>query len=196
MSDPITLDGKLMFPSNYIGAADLPNGEQALTISDVENAELRMESGRKESKPVLHFKERPDKSMVLNKTNGRSIARATGLMEMRSWVGKRIILYATTCRFGRDPKYPCVRVREEEVEAALASAPSPPRVLTADAAKAKAWQAYKSLNHGMDTKAMQASFTIDCQHYFQTGDFSTVRADEWSRFVADGFVIPASDVPV
>jgi len=196
MSDPITLDGKLMFPSNYIGAADLNGGIETLTISDIENAELRLENGRKQRKPVLHFQERPDKMMVLNKTNGRSIAQATGSTEMREWVGKRIILFATTCRFGADPNYPCVRVREEKVEAAPPPTPPAPPIVTAPPAKSKAWQAYKTLHPGMDTKAMQTAFTKDCELYFQTADFSNVKADEWSRFAADGFVIPVSDVPM
>ena len=109
MSVGVTLDGELMFPSNYIGAADLKGRDVKLVIEDVKLDELMMQGGKKQKKPVIYFAKTP-KMMVLNKTNAKTILTMHG-PEMKAWIGKSITLYPTTTKLGRDT-VPCVRVRE------------------------------------------------------------------------------------
>jgi hypothetical protein len=102
------LDGKLMYPSEYVAAVEFGGKDVALTISGVELSELRMVDNTVTKKPVLHFSETP-KKLVLNKTNANQIAELHG-SEARKWVGKRITLFPTTClAFGKTTD--CIRVR-------------------------------------------------------------------------------------
>jgi hypothetical protein len=109
LSVAITIDGELAFPSNYIGAADLKGKDVTLTIADVKFDELMLVGGRKQTKPVMSFEKTP-KLFVVNKTNGKTIAGLYG-GEMRAWAGKRITLYPTKTKCGRET-VDCVRVRE------------------------------------------------------------------------------------
>lgn len=109
MSEPISLEGKLLFPSEYIGAADLKGKDVGLVIHHVEVQNLRLQGGGTKRKPVVFF-EKTDKKLVLNKTNARVIAAQHG-NEADGWAGKRIVLYPTTTLCGGG-MVPCVRVRE------------------------------------------------------------------------------------
>lgn len=109
MSVNVTLNGQLMFPSKYIGAADLKNRDVNLTIAKVQVDDLQMVGGRHQKKPVLYFA-KTEKMMVLNKTNAITIAGMHGA-EMKSWVGKSITVFPTTTRCGGG-MVDCVRVRE------------------------------------------------------------------------------------
>lgn len=102
------LGGDLMFPSEYVAAEEFKGKDVTLTISKVERSEIQRTDGTKELKPVLHFRE-TKKKLVLNRTNGRSIAKLHGLTAEK-WVGKRVTLYPTECQaFGET--VPCIRVR-------------------------------------------------------------------------------------
>lgn len=111
MSVNVTLQGQLLFPSEYIGAADLKGRDVTLTIAAVKVTELKMQGGKSSRKPVVHFVERPEKKLVLNKTNAKTIAAVTGTGEALQWVGKRITLFPTTTTFGRQTM-DCVRIRD------------------------------------------------------------------------------------
>jgi len=118
MSVAVTLDGELMFPSNYIGAADLKGKDVTLTVENVQLDELMLVGGKKQKKPVLYFQKTP-KMLVLNKTNAKTIADLLGT-EMKAWIGKRVTFYPTETKLkGKGKTVPCVRVREQ----APASAP-------------------------------------------------------------------------
>jgi hypothetical protein len=110
MSVNITIGGELAFPSKYIGAADLKGRDVTLTIARVNFDMLQLKGGKKEKKIVISF-HKTDKLMVCNKTNGITIAGMHG-PKMELWAGKRITLYPTTTRCGRDV-VDCIRVREE-----------------------------------------------------------------------------------
>jgi hypothetical protein len=56
------------FPSNYIRAGDLGGKARTVTIDRVESATFEND-GRKQSKPVIHFKDNGVKPLVCNKTN-------------------------------------------------------------------------------------------------------------------------------
>ena len=109
MASKVMLNGKLMFPSDYVAAAEFLGRDVSLTIASVSFEDLQIRGGKKERKPVLTFRE-TKKKLVLNKTNAASIADIHG-SKAESWAGKKITLYPTTTRCGRET-VDCVRVRE------------------------------------------------------------------------------------
>ena len=72
------------------------------------NVELVLMEGDDTAKPVLYFKGKKS-GLVLNKTNGRTIAAAYG-PDSDMWVGKAIILYPTETDFG-GKRVPCIRCK-------------------------------------------------------------------------------------
>ena len=119
-------DARLLFPHDYLSAADLRGRDVPMTIARVIMDDLKTDRGT-EKKPVILFEELEKKrargetcphKWVLNKTCAKSIAKAIGTWETDEWVGKRIALFPTTClAFGQ--QVDCIRVREK--------APPPPR---------------------------------------------------------------------
>ena len=104
----------LLFPSDYIRAADLMGNDVTLTITSVEkNAELSMAGGIKKKKPIVHFKE-TEKMLVLNKTNKDAIISHYGNV-VAEWKGKKVTVYATTCSM-KGETVDCARVREKETK--------------------------------------------------------------------------------
>lgn len=118
------MDVRLLFPNEYIAAADLLEAERktgkegvALTIASVSVESLKTNRGS-EKKPIVRFKEMearyakgqgPAKKLVLNKTNAKAIAKMYGF-ETNDWVGKKITLYPTQCEAFGDV-VDCVRVK-------------------------------------------------------------------------------------
>ena len=102
------LDGKLMFPSDYLAAVEFMGKDVTLTIKDVVRSDVQRRDGKTERLPILHF-EKTKKKLILNKTNAASIADQLGA-EARAWVGHKITLYPTTCPVGGEIK-DCIRVR-------------------------------------------------------------------------------------
>ena len=88
-----------VFPSKYVKADDLEDGDLTLTIHDSEPVtyEEFTQKGKPtpENKPVLHFNERDAKSLVLNKTNWKTITQVLGSDDSDDWCGKQITLFAT-----------------------------------------------------------------------------------------------------
>jgi len=102
---------RLMFPTDYVTAADLKGQDKTVTIATVVQDELTMQGGVKEQAWVVSFVE-AQKKLVLNKTNAKLIAAHHG-DESDDWIGKQITLYPTTCKFGRDT-VECIRVRGKQ----------------------------------------------------------------------------------
>lgn len=86
-------------------ADDLKGKEWPMTVEKID--EYQFDDGKK---LILNFAA-TDKSLILNKTNARTIADMHG-QDPEGWKGKEIILYPTTTTFG-DQTVPCVRVRDE-----------------------------------------------------------------------------------
>lgn len=114
MAKPPDDDIRRWFDSPYVGAWDL-TGDVHVTIERVVGGVVEGEGGRKDKAPILHFRG-AKKPMVVNKTNLKTIASITGSYKAKDWVGKRITLYATTCKGKSGGIVDCVRVR-----------PTPPR---------------------------------------------------------------------
>lgn len=111
------MDVRLLFPTEYLGAADLKGKDVDLTIASLAVEDLRTDGGT-EKKPCIYFEEvnrscerngTKPKKLVLNKTNMKAIAALHGY-EADEWTGKRITLFPTTCpSFGEIVD--CIRVK-------------------------------------------------------------------------------------
>ncbi len=97
------------FPSKYLKAADLPDGQFVpVTIERVELQNVAGNDSPEETKPILHFVGK-EKGMVMNRTNSQEIANAFG-DETDDWMGKRVLIYATTTLF-QGKTVACLRVK-------------------------------------------------------------------------------------
>lgn len=111
MSDKESTHYRLMYPSDFLSAADFKGREAHVTIKHVSVDELPVAgSTKKERRPVVQFTETP-KRLVLNKTNAKTIAKLLGVYTA-DWIGKRVALYPTMTNFGKE-RVECVRVREQ-----------------------------------------------------------------------------------
>lgn len=105
----------LLFPTEYIKAADLHGREVTVIVDRVEMEPLVMAGGKRERKPVVHMKSakgRPlSKRWVIGKTVAKQIAEATGERMVDRWAGKAVTMYPTTCRGKEGKEVECIRVR-------------------------------------------------------------------------------------
>jgi hypothetical protein len=92
-----------LYPSRFLRCADLNGKPMRVTI-----ASLKREDIGGEQKVVLSFTN-GTKSLVLNKTNARAIAKTLG-DETRGWAGKDIILVPASVDF-RGDMVDAIRVR-------------------------------------------------------------------------------------
>lgn len=88
-----------MFPSKYIGAADLQGRSHVVTMANVVMEEIKSRQGT-QNKPVLYFQGK-EKGLVLNMTNANSIAELYG-KDTDNWRGQAIELYPTRVQFGSE----------------------------------------------------------------------------------------------
>lgn len=115
MAGKVTLNGKLLHPTDYIAAAECVDSkgnpkDVTLTIKSVVIEDLQSTDGEKEKKPIMRFVE-TEKKLVLNKTNAETIAEMYGT-KAEDWNGKRITVYPTKVRaFGE--MMPCIRIRDK-----------------------------------------------------------------------------------
>lgn len=78
---------------NYIGSyAFEPGEEKPVTIKTVGPEEVQNPDGGKESCIVAHFVQ-PEKPLILNKTNCKTIEKLAGTPDIEQWPGVGIILY-------------------------------------------------------------------------------------------------------
>jgi hypothetical protein len=80
------------YPSKFLRASDLKGKEITVTIDRVEAEEFEQD-GVKRTKPVVHFRDKGIKPLVLNKTNSTRIATALGSKDTDTWAGKQVRLY-------------------------------------------------------------------------------------------------------
>jgi len=64
-----------------------------VTISHVEQTNVAPADSKPEARWVVHFQQSDVKPMVLNTTNGQSIAAITGSDESDGWMGAEIVCY-------------------------------------------------------------------------------------------------------
>jgi hypothetical protein len=103
-------DVGLLFPSEYLQAADLRGKDVTVTIEKVDpRHSLKKNDGSSDAKPVVTFA-KAKKKWVLNKTNAKAIAKLHG--KPLEWIGEKITLYPTTCEAFGDV-VDCIRVRPQ-----------------------------------------------------------------------------------
>lgn len=107
-------DYRTMFDTNDLRAWDLDGKDVTLTIQRVTPGTVKGRDGKSNKKPIIHFY-KTDRTLVLNKTNGKTIAGMYG-PRVESWVGKRITVFPTQTTFGGET-VDCVRVRPRVPEA-------------------------------------------------------------------------------
>ena len=118
------MDFNQMYPSRFLKASEVSN--QTVTISGVTIEEVGFE---KDKKPVAWFEE-IEKGLVLNKTNGATIANEFGT-NTDAWIGKRIKLGTEMVLF-QGKNAPAIRVKKADQQvlmpapAAAPAAPPPP----------------------------------------------------------------------
>src|SRR5262245_10103163 len=84
------------FPSKYLKAEDLEEGDLIVTIADARFEEFTdPQTKRIDNKPVLFFEGKDSKPFVLNKTNYKAISKVLKSDDTDDWFGKKIALYAT-----------------------------------------------------------------------------------------------------
>lgn len=115
MAGKVTLRDQLMFPSDYVSAVELKGRDVVVTIATVSMENMKLRGGVAKRKPVLTFNG-TKKKFCLNVTNADSIASMYGT-KAENWIGKRITLYPTTTKMGRDT-VDCIRIRESKAKAA------------------------------------------------------------------------------
>jgi len=100
-----------LFDSTYLRWMDIvEHGDVLVTIIKIErNVELTLRGGVKKKAPLLHFKG-AKKPLVLNKTNSDSIAEIHG-DKPSNWIGKQIVLYATTTKLNKTKTVNCIRIK-------------------------------------------------------------------------------------
>lgn len=102
---------KKSFNPDYLGAYSIEDGQDIVaTIKSVGVETVTGDGGKKEDCLVARFVENY-KPMILNKTNCKSISKIHKSPDTDTWVGKKIQIYATTTKFGRDI-VDCLRIRE------------------------------------------------------------------------------------
>lgn len=112
---------RLMFPTEYLAAPEFKGKDVTLTVKSISVEDLPLAgTSDKERRPVVRFAETP-KKWVLNKTCAKVLARLYG-NETASWVGKRVTLYPTTTKFGRET-VDCIRVRDKAPAAKAEASP-------------------------------------------------------------------------
>ena len=87
------------FPSKYFKAQDLPENEDLIVTIEKFGDEIVGQGADAASKPIIYFKEVPDKPLVLNRTNATTIANLYGSNPYH-WPGKKIALFATEVTYG------------------------------------------------------------------------------------------------
>ena len=96
------------FPSKYMKAADLQGRTIRAVIDRVDLEDLSGEGKPGETKPVVTLRDRK-KQLVLNKTNGMTLAQGLG-DDTDTWIGKEIEIFpAQTQLQGRIVD--CIRVK-------------------------------------------------------------------------------------
>jgi hypothetical protein len=98
------MDVDQLFPSRFFRCVDLNGKPRRVTISTIKREDVGGEQ-----KVLISFADE-SKILICNKTNARSISKALGSTETRSWIGKDIILVPTEVDF-RGEIVDAIRVR-------------------------------------------------------------------------------------
>lgn len=104
----------------YLGAHSLPilsdgSRKAVVVIRDGRGGEVVGVGGRKSSKPLLFF-EGFAKPLILNATALKTLHMLFGSTMKSNLIGKKIGLYASTCRYADGTTGPCIRIHPARVD--------------------------------------------------------------------------------
>lgn len=131
---------ELVYPSEYVKAADLKGRDVTVIVEDVRREALVMVGGKKDRKAVVTMRARErdgspgrvlGKRWVVGKTVLRQIGAALKTTIIDEWIGRDVTLYPTTCRGKEGQQVECIRVRVRVDQTAnavpedMAAAPDP-----------------------------------------------------------------------
>lgn len=116
-------DLRTMFDSDYLGAWNVAGKDYNVTIERIEGATITGDGGKKNKKPLIYFKG-VKKPLICNKTIMKTLFAMFGTHSAKAMLGKRITLYATTCRGAAGGTVDCVRVRPDPPKAGQDQAPN------------------------------------------------------------------------
>ncbi len=140
---------KRLVNPDYLGAYSLEKGQDlTLTIAKVVREVVTGTGGKKEECTVIHFKE-PQKPMILNKTNSKTIQKIYGTPYIEEWEDRKITLYASTTKLAGE-EVECLRIRPVK--------PQPPLLLIGD--KENFDKVKKALINGYTFEQIQTKWTI------------------------------------
>lgn len=100
-------------PTPHLAACDLDGKDVEFVITHVSVQEVEGEAGRKDTCAVaaLSCSGKPcKKTLVLNATNSKALAKITGSHQIESWVNVPITVYPTTTKLKREI-VDCIRIR-------------------------------------------------------------------------------------
>lgn len=109
-----------VYGGNWLTADDLVGREVTVTIESVTIHD--MPDGKK--KAALHFIGK-EKALLLNVTNGNTLAELFGTDEMDNWEGQRFRMFVAKVDF-QGKRVPAIRVKAATSKPAAAPPPPPP----------------------------------------------------------------------
>lgn len=106
---------ELVYPTEYVKAADLRGKDVTVIISHLTWENLVMAGGKRDRKVAIHLRNVKGaplgKKWIAGKTVLKQIAQATGKKDVSEWSGQRVTMYPTTCKGARGEEMECIRVR-------------------------------------------------------------------------------------
>lgn len=114
---------------SYLKTEDLQGRAVRAVIESIDVEDVKGDDGI-EKKLVAHFVGK-DKSLILIRTNCESLEHIFGTDDYASWVGKTVVLFPTTTKFGAKT-VPCLRIRGPQAALVLPPPPPLPREVGAD----------------------------------------------------------------
>jgi hypothetical protein len=118
--EPLRGHLELVYPSQYVKAADLKGNDVTVIVEDITRENLVMVGGKKDRKAVITMRARnkdgtPGKLLgkrwVVGKTVLRQIGASTKSAIIGEWIGQEITMYPTICRGKEGKDVECIRVR-------------------------------------------------------------------------------------
>ena len=101
---------KALAQYDYMGCFSLDNGkDKIVTIKEIKQELVTGNGGRKENCIVAYFTD-AEKPMILNKTNCKTIQKLYITPMIEDWVGKKIVLFASTTSLAGET-VECLRIR-------------------------------------------------------------------------------------
>jgi hypothetical protein len=121
---PKPVDFDQLYPGRFLKSGELLGKKVTVVIDDVSIDELEGDKG-KQVKGILYLRGK-NKQIVLNKTNGTCLKAMFG-RKLGDWVGKRIVIFQSTTKFGADT-VDCIRIwGSPEIDKDMVVTINPPR---------------------------------------------------------------------